>query len=322
MTLSFAIREYVQRKRKEGHRFDKGEQTLILFLRRVGDCALERVKTRQILEFLDGPRTSTVTWRGKHSLLRHFFEHWSARDAMPELLMPSMRPPTPCTFTPYIYSRAQIRALVRATRSGFATGMVDASTMRALILFLYGTGVRLGEALTLRCENVDLDARRMHVGGRGRFDRSRHLPIGNDLAHVLSTYLKSRSLRMPGTALVFSRVDGSELKQRRLAAIFRQLCLSTGICRCDGAVYQPRMHDLRSTFAVHRLTTWLKNGTRLSRMLPALAAYIGQQELASTERYLSLAPERFRKELDKLSPMRRKQRWRNNSNLMKFLALL
>lgn len=68
MTLSFAIREYVQRKRKEGHRFDKGEQTLILFLRRVGDCALERVKTRQILEFLDGPRTSTVTWRGKHSL--------------------------------------------------------------------------------------------------------------------------------------------------------------------------------------------------------------------------------------------------------------
>jgi hypothetical protein len=57
-------------------------------------------------------------------------------------------------------------------------------------------------------------------------------------------------------------------------------------------------------------------------MLPALAAYIGQQELASTERYLSLTPERFRKELDKLSPMRRKQRWRNNPNLMNFLALL
>jgi integrase/recombinase XerD len=42
-------------------------------------------------------------------------------------------------------------------------------------------------------------------------------------------------------------------------------------------------------------------------MLPALSAYIGQQELASTERYLSLAPERFRKELDKLSPTRGKK---------------
>jgi integrase/recombinase XerD len=319
--LSLAIGEYVQRKRTEGHRFDKGEQTLILFLRQVGDVALERVKTRQMLKFLDGPRTSTVTWRKKHSLLRHFFEYWSARDAMPELLMPTMRPPTPCTFTPYIYSRAQIRALVRTTRSASATG-VAASTMRALILFLYGTGVRLGEALALRCEDVDLNARRMHVGGGGRFSRSRHLPIGGDLARVLGAYLKSRNRLMPNAALVFSSVDGSELKQRRLSTIFRQLCLSTGISRCDGAVYQPRMHDLRSTFAVHRLTTWLKSGARLSRMLPALAAYLGQQELASAERYLSLAPERFRKELDKLSPMRGKQRWRNNAKLMKFLASL
>jgi integrase/recombinase XerD len=322
VTLSLAIREYVQRKRKEGHRFDKGEQTLILFLRRVGDIALERVKTRHILEFLDGPRTSTVTWRGKHSLLRHFFEHWSARDAMPELLMPTMRPPIPCTFTPYIYSRGQIKALARATRSESGTGVVDDSTMRALILFLYATGVRLGEALALRRENVDLIARKMHVGGGGRFSRSRHLPIGRDLARVLGAYLKSRNRRMLGAALVFSRVDGGELKQRALAAIFRRLCLSTGIARCDGAVYQPRMHDLRSTFAVHRLTTWLKSGARLGRMMPALAAYLGQQELASTDRYLLLAPERFRKELDKLSPMRGKQRWRNDAKLMKFLASL
>jgi integrase len=78
-----------------------------------------------------------------------------------------------CTFTPYIYSRAQIRALVRATRSGSATGVVDASIMRALILFLCGTGARLGEALTLRCENVDLDARRKHVRARGKERLSR-----------------------------------------------------------------------------------------------------------------------------------------------------
>jgi integrase/recombinase XerD len=194
--------------------------------------------------------------------------------------------------------------------------------MRALILFLYGTGVRLGEALALRCEYVDLDTRRMHVGGGGRFSRSRHLPIGRDLARVLTAYLKSRNRRMHAAALVFSTVDGGELKQRRLSAIFRQLCLSTGVARCDGAVYQPRMHDLRSTFAVHRVTTWLKSGARLSRMLPALSAYIGQQELASTERYLSLAPERFRKELDKLSPKRGKRRWRNDSKLMTFLASL
>ncbi len=42
--------------------------------------------------------------------------------------------------------------------------------------------------------------------------------------------------------------------------------------RHDGARYQPRLHDLRHTFAVHRLTAWIKRGADLNRMIPALSA--------------------------------------------------
>ncbi len=38
----------------------------------------------------------------------------------------------------------------------------------------------------------------------------------------------------------------------------------------------------------------------MNRMLPALSAYLGQGGLGSTERYLSMPPERFRKQLVKL----------------------
>jgi hypothetical protein len=94
-----------------------------------------------------------------------------------------------------------------------------------------------------------------------------------------------------------------------------------GIRRDDGAVYQPRMHDLRYTFAVHRIAAWFEQGADLNHML--LAAYIGQAGLGSTERYLSLTPERFRTQLIKLSPLRpRKKRWRDDATLMKFLAEL
>jgi hypothetical protein len=57
-------------------------------------------------------------------------------------------------------------------------------------------------------------------------------------------------------------------------------------------------------------------------MIPALAAYMGQCDLGSTERYLVLTPERFRKQLDTLSPMRGKKRWRNDRELMSFLDSL
>jgi integrase/recombinase XerD len=57
-------------------------------------------------------------------------------------------------------------------------------------------------------------------------------------------------------------------------------------------------------------------------MLPALAAYMGQVGLGATDRYLHLTPERFRKELNKLSPCRKKGHWRDNKVLMEFLAAL
>ena len=57
-------------------------------------------------------------------------------------------------------------------------------------------------------------------------------------------------------------------------------------------------------------------------MIPALSAYIGQVSLGSTYRYLNLTPERFRGQLDKLSPRRSKRHWRDNPALMKFLAHL
>jgi integrase/recombinase XerD len=117
--------------------------------------------------------------------------------------------------------------------------------------------------------------------------------------------------------------NGKAISCHTLRASFQKLRRSAGIRRHDGTVYQPRMHDLRPTFAVHRLTSWLKQGADMNRMLPALAAYIGQVGLGSTERYLAITPERFRKQLVRLSPQRRtKRRWRDDPALMKFLAEL
>jgi integrase/recombinase XerD len=77
---------------------------------------------------------------------------------------------------------------------------------------------------------------------------------------------------------------------------------------------------MRQTFAVHRITSWIRDGADLNRMLPALAAYMGQVGLGSTERYLLLTPERFRKHLDKLRSPRCAGNWRDDERLMSFLA--
>jgi integrase/recombinase XerD len=64
-----------------------------------------------------------------------------------------------------------------------------------------------------------------------------------------------------------------------------------GIARDEKSTYQPRVHDLRHTFAVHRLTEWYRQNANVQRLLPALCTYLGHAELGSTQRYLTMTPE-------------------------------
>jgi len=82
MPLFEAVQIYIERKRSLGVIFEKSAMNLRAFSKRVGDVPLSTITPGQIVAFLNGPRTSTVTWRVKFNLLKHFFEYWGrARNA-------------------------------------------------------------------------------------------------------------------------------------------------------------------------------------------------------------------------------------------------
>jgi integrase/recombinase XerD len=324
MKLREAVQVYVDGKRAGGADYAKGIQTLSAFCGHAGNVELSRISERKVASFLDGPGTSAVTWQHKYNLLRNFFLFWAARDALHAAPMPPPRPPVTSTFVPYIYSRTQIRLLLSAVRSSQEKSgcKIDARTLRTFLLFLYGTGALVGEARRLLREDVDFK-RRTLVLRTNRFNRSREIPIGPDLYKVLRRYHNTNHAMVEMNAPQFFRtIQGNPLKERAACQTFQRLRRLAGVARDDGARYQPRLHDLRHTFAVHRLTGWIKRGADLNRMIPALSAYIGQVGLGSTYRYLNLTPERFRAQLDRLSPRRGKRHWRDNPALMRFLAEL
>jgi hypothetical protein len=53
---------------------------------------------------------------------------------------------------------------------------------------------------------------------------------------------------------------------------------------------------------------------------PLLVTHLGVSGLQTTEQFLALTPEYFRKQLRKLSPQRGRRRWRDDPDLMRFLA--
>lgn len=323
MTLLEAIEDYVKRKRSEGLSYRSSEWYLMAFGKRIGNIDLVSVTAREILTFLDSPKTSPDTWMAKYRLLRGFFDFWLARGEIYALPMPAERRERQRPFVPYIYTHSEIRNLLKAVRSSQKAVRcgIDALTLRTVLIFLYSTGSLIGEALRLVIEDVDLKRGSVTIH-RNRYNRSRTIPIGPDLKNVLGEYLVSRRRQDTTNQQFFLNKRGETLKTSNVEGTFERLRRVAGIGRHDESSYQPRMYDLRHTFAVHRIAGWIKHGADLNRMLPALSVYMGLTGLGTTEKYLTLTPDRFRTQLLKLSPKRGKKRWRDDPELMRFLSQL
>lgn len=322
MRLEEGIRIYVEQRQSTGIYFSKGCKTYEAFLRSTGNLPISRIQVEHISQFLDQPQTSSLAFRRKHSLLRHFFEYWSAHGAIAEVPLPPNRPRQQSTFIPYIYSRDELRCMLRlAPKLVTSNDTIDWRTLRAVLVALYATGATVGEVTKLARENVDLRDETMRFSS-SHLKLERCIPLCKDLVRVLKQHVMWQERKGAQTRFFFSTVAGGEITSRKLLAYFERLRRAAGIAGYRDSKNRPCLRDLRATFAVHQITSWIRRNQDLNRMLPALGAYMGNVGLEAAERYLQLAPERFQKALDKLSPSESGLRWRNDPVLLEFLLRL
>ena len=73
---------------------------------------------------------------------------------------------------------------------------------------------------------------------------------------------------------------------------FRRFLWQAGISH-GGPGHGPRVHDLRTTFAVNNLRSWFAAGRDVGALLPVLQAYLGHSSIADTAYYLHLTAESY-----------------------------
>jgi integrase len=279
MTFSESIARYVVHKNGSGVMFDSGKRYLVSLSRRIGDKDLSMVRVDDVMAFLNDSKGQNSTWRMKYNVLIRFFEFWASRGEMSYLLFPPPKPGVRRSFAPHIYSRDELRALFRALDHGRETHiLVHRVTMRTLMLFLYGTGALLGEAISLQLEDVDLENRKISIENRIS-TRSRQIPICDDLSDILRRFLKWRLKNKFVNSHFFVNRRDEPLRISPVEKKFCRLRKSANIWRELSASCQPRLQDLKCTFAVHRITSWIRSGADLNRMLPALAVTCSRKSL-------------------------------------------
>ena len=192
MKLADAVAQYVEHKQAMGVRFRTERRTLKSFCHGLGDTDLAQIGPDTVRSFLAGAGPVTRFWQRKHEVLLGFYRFVVARGYVTDSPLPRTVPKPSQQFVPYIFSLAELKRLLAATEScERSRGAMSAATCRTLLLLLYGTGLRIGEALSLTLADVDLEAALLKVR-ESKFYKTRLVPIGPDLQVALSQYLARR----------------------------------------------------------------------------------------------------------------------------------
>jgi integrase/recombinase XerD len=292
MPLSDLVTQYVALKQSMGLSMRNNATILKFFCRVMGDVPVTAVTADRVLAFLNGTGPVTLYWHRKHQALNGFYRFAIARNYVAVSTLPTVLPARPAPFVPYIYTTQDLQRLLDATASfPNRKNTITGYSLRVLLLLLYGAGLRISEALSLTLDDVDLSAAMLTIRD-SKFHKTRLVPVGPRLNQELFLYQEKRKpqghspqpfffLTRHGTPVACHLVDRTFDRLRRYA----------GVQRPGGACPPPRLHDLRHSFAVHRLILWYRQGADVQKLLPRLATYLGHVEIQSTQHYLTMTPD-------------------------------
>jgi integrase/recombinase XerD len=294
MTLHDLVTAYLAFRRTLGKRVTTIDGTIRSFCRAVGpQTAVRKIRKSDVSGFFGSSEAITRTWHAKYSALKGFFQFVVNRGHLSNAPLPREVPKYPLTIRPYIYSREELRRLLDAIPSCYRSRSdMEPPTLRAVLLLVYGTGLRRSEVLSLSIADVSLPDSLLTVRD-SKFSKTRLVPIGRHLTGVLTDYVRWRTTSHPSacTGSFFVGRQGKAIHPRTLVRAFKRLRQHIGMRRIDGTRYHPRLHDLRHTFAVHRLTDWYRQGADVQRLVYDLSVYLGHARLAYTQVYLTMTPE-------------------------------
>jgi integrase/recombinase XerD len=293
--LDYAVADYLAHYRALGRGYDHEERvlgSLRTFLSKRGAADIDREnfdQWRRTFSYLH-PNTRHLYERIAHNFCRY------RRRSEPTCFLPDpasfVRPipralPTPIEPT-QIAKMLELASALTPTRQS----PLRPAVMRVALILLYTSGLRLGELLRLRLDDVDLRAGVLRIR-ESKFHKSRWVPLSPSARVELCKYLKVRQVhatnRRANAPLLCNHQHGWRPyslggMQHALQALFKAAKIRNHQGGC------PRVHDIRHAFAVEALRRWYAERADVQVNLPKLALYMGHVSIVSTAYYLRWMP--------------------------------
>jgi site-specific recombinase XerD len=285
-----ALQDYLRVRRALGYKLSDAERLLGQFVSYCEQSSISTVTIEAAVAWASLPTGADPSWWAQRlSMVRCFATWLQTLDPATEVPPPDILTGRPRRAVPYLYSDAEVVALMAASR-GLRTPL-QRCTYDTLVGLLAVTGLRVGEAIRLNRGDVCLDLGLVRILG-SKFNKSREVPLHASTVNGLRRYAQHRDRLCPepDSEAFFLSTSGTRLSPSRVRSTFRQLVRDAGLTprsvRC-----RPRIHDLRHTLAVNTLLGFYRDGLDVQARLPLLSTWLGHVKPESTYWYLTAVPE-------------------------------
>lgn len=290
--LSAAVDAYLAARRATGFQLRDTEDILrdfAAFAAERTDTHIRRQTVRNWIGIRNGsPLRKRIRLRTVTLLARYV----RAEDELHEVpLQEAVGRHTPQRRPPFLFTPADVSALVGAARKLGPEGSLQPHLYAMLFGLLASTGLRISEALNLRGEDVTPAG--LHIR-HAKFGKSRLLPLHASTNERLKSYVARRRCEAGACPFLFISIAGRKLHQTTVRGVFRRLVYSLAIARPEDTL-RPRLHDLRFYFANQALTHSPDDHEKIGRHMVALTTYLGHSEMRNSYWYLEATPALFAK---------------------------
>jgi integrase/recombinase XerD len=289
--LARHLDDYLQLRRLLGHKLADAARQLPWFVEHLDASGSDYVTIAAALGWSlerDLPPGSTVPGH-RMQAVRGFARYLAGIDPRTEVPPPGLVRIPRRWRQPFIYTDADVLALMDQARRSIPQPL-RAATYEKLFGLLATTGLRIGEALRLDRDDVNVDDGVLVVR-RSKFGKSRHVPLQASAVDALerNQHRHRQLCPHPSTDSFFVSLHGTRVIYECVWRTFRQLCDQAGVGA--GVAIVPRLHDFRHAFAVRTLLDWYRAGVDVQSRLTWLSSYLGHREPRYTYSYLSAVPE-------------------------------
>lgn len=282
------VEDYLRLRRALGFKLEREGHLLAQFVAYLETAGATTITSDLAIAWARQPvNASPNHWAKRFGVVRKFAVYLHTIDRATEVPPPGVFPARRRRPAPYLWSQRDIVRLLEGARG--LRSPLRAATHETLFGLLAASGMRVGEAIALQRDDIDLATGVVTIR-EAKFDRSRLVPLHPTTTAALHRYaaVRHRACPRPSSSTFFVSGAGTALGHSGIGKTFRQITSAIGL---RTATVHPRIHDLRHSFAVRTLIEWQKSGVNVDEHIAVLSTYLGHVSPADTYWYLSAAPE-------------------------------